>query len=141
MKMRNKLSLLITVDKKKNKIFIINFIGQIENKIKKKKTKTKTMNDETTNEILQKILTAIDKKTQFAIGSTLVNQIGFSILLVFSLALNDAFKQTFGLITIKGDPLLGSWIYVLIITPVCFLVLWLLYTYLQPIISSWLDPK
>ena len=92
-------------------------------------------------DVLNKILKVLSVKQTFAAGTTLVNQVGFAIMLIFSLSLNDAFKQTFGLIKMKGSSLFGAWMYVVIITPICFLLSWLLYKYILPFASNQMDSK
>lgn len=90
---------------------------------------------------ISKVIVLLERKQKFAIGTVFVTQIANAVSFVMALSLNNAFQKTFELIKIRGSPILGVWIYCLVVIPLGLLLLWLIYSFLLPPISAWLDPK
>jgi formate/nitrite transporter FocA (FNT family) len=92
-------------------------------------------------ELLQAIRANQEKEIAFEPGKLLTGAFAGALILILAFALNDAFKKTFELIKVRGNPLLGLWIYALICGFIVIVLLYLLYKYLGPVLHKWFDPK
>jgi uncharacterized BrkB/YihY/UPF0761 family membrane protein len=92
-------------------------------------------------DLLRCIKTNQEKPVPFSLGSTICMVLAAAVGFMIALALNNALVLCFQQIPIGTDGILGACIYAVIALVLGIILLFLIFTYLQPLLQSKMDKK